>query len=156
MLERLDKRAGRPGIVGVNIGANRHSEDRVFDYVAGVRLFAPLASYLTVNVSSPNTPGLRALQQADALAELLRRIGEARAAAQAECGRRTPLLLKIAPDLDDKGLAETDRDRHAARRRRAHHRQHHGGTPAAEIETAYGRARRAFRPAAPGALHRHA
>jgi dihydroorotate dehydrogenase len=103
-LERLDRRAGRPGIVGVNIGANRDSEDRVFDYVAGVRLFAPEASYLTVNVSSPNTPGLRALQSGEALGELLRRIGEARKAAQAECGRPTPLLLKVAPDLDDHAL----------------------------------------------------
>jgi dihydroorotate dehydrogenase len=105
-LDRLDRRAGRPGIVGVNIGANRDSEDRIFDYVAGVRLFAPEASYLAVNVSSPNTPGLRALQEADALSELLRRIGEARQAAEEECGRPTPLLLKIAPDLDDHALGE--------------------------------------------------
>ena len=105
-LERLDRRAGRGGIVGVNIGANRNSENRLFDYVAGVRLFAPEASYLTINVSSPNTPGLRDLQAGDALRELLDGIAGARAAAQAECGRRTPLLLKIAPDLDDKTLAE--------------------------------------------------
>ena len=104
-LDRLDRRAGRPGIVGVNIGANRDSEDRVFDYYAGVRLFAPVASYLTVNVSSPNTPGLRELQVGEALIALLKRIGEARAEAEEECGRRTPLLLKVAPDLDDRGLA---------------------------------------------------
>ena len=66
-------RAGRAGIVGVNIGANRDSEDRLFDYYAGVRLFAPIASYLTVNVSSPNTPGLRDLQSGEALTALLRR-----------------------------------------------------------------------------------
>ena len=109
-LERLDRRAGRPGIVGVNIGANRDSEDRIFDYVAGVRLFAPEASYLTINVSSPNTPGLRELQMGAALAELLAGIAEARAAAQEERGQPTPLLLKIAPDLDDHalgGLIET-------------------------------------------------
>lgn len=100
-IERLDRRAGRPGIVGVNIGANRDSDDRTFDYVAGVRLFAPAASYLTINVSSPNTPGLRDLQRGEALTELLARIGEARAAAEEECGRRTPLLLKIAPDMND-------------------------------------------------------
>ena len=81
-LDQLDRRAGRPGIVGVNIGANRDSEDRLFDYYAGVRLFAPVASYITINVSSPNTPGLRELQTGEALSELLRRIGEARAAAE--------------------------------------------------------------------------
>ena len=103
-LDQLDRRAGRPGIVGVNLGANRDSEDRLFDYYAGVRLFAPIASYLTINVSSPNTPGLRELQSAAALSGLLRRIDEARTAAEEECGRRTPLLLKIAPDLDDAEL----------------------------------------------------
>ncbi len=104
-LERLDTRANRDGIVGINIGANRNSDDRLFDYAAGVRLFAPEASYLTVNVSSPNTPGLRALQSGDALTELLSVIAEARQAAEDECGRTTPLLLKIAPDMDDAGLA---------------------------------------------------
>ena len=71
-------RNGRAGIVGVNLGANRDSEDRLYDYYAGVRLFAPVASYLTINVSSPNTPGLRELQGAEALTELLKRVGEAR------------------------------------------------------------------------------
>ncbi len=104
-LDRIDARAGRSGIVGVNLGANRDSEDRLFDYYAGVRLFAPVASYLTINVSSPNTPGLRELQAGEALIALLKRIGEARVQAEEECGRRTPLLLKIAPDLDDRGLA---------------------------------------------------
>lgn len=103
-LERLDRRAARPGIVGVNIGANKDSDDRLFDYYTGVRLFAPIAAYLTVNVSSPNTPGLRALQAEKALAALLARINEARAAAAEECGHRTPLLLKIAPDLNDQEL----------------------------------------------------
>jgi dihydroorotate dehydrogenase len=103
-LDRLDARAKRPGIVGVNIGANRESEDRLYDYYAGVRLFAPVASYLTINVSSPNTPGLRALQAGTALTTLLQQVENARAEAAAECGRRTPLLLKIAPDLDDEGL----------------------------------------------------
>jgi dihydroorotate dehydrogenase len=104
--ELLDRRAGKRGILGVNIGANRDSEDRLFDYVAGVRMFAPLASYLTLNVSSPNTPGLRDLQDRGALSELLVRIGGARDAAQAECGWRTPLLLKLAPDMDDRMLGE--------------------------------------------------
>lgn len=104
--ELLDQRRGKPGIVGVNIGANRDSDDRIFDYIAGVRMFAPFASYLTVNVSSPNTPGLRDLQDGEALTELLARLSEARHAAAAECGRRTPLLLKLAPDMSDRMLAE--------------------------------------------------
>jgi dihydroorotate dehydrogenase len=106
LTERLYRRAGRSGIVGVNVGANRDSEDRIYDYVAGVRLFAPVAAYLTVNVSSPNTPGLRDLQAGAALGELLTRIDQARVAAAAESGRRTPLLLKIAPDMSDIALAE--------------------------------------------------
>ena len=105
MAELLDRRAGQ-GIVGVNIGANRDSDDRIFDYVAGVRLFAPMASYIAINVSSPNTPGLRQLQARDALTELLARLTEARLAAAEESGRRTPLLLKVAPDLTDRWLAE--------------------------------------------------
>lgn len=104
-LDRLDRRAGRPGIVGVNIGANRDSEDRIFDYVAGVRLFAPQAAYLTINVSSPNTAGLRDLQAGADLEALLHGIADARKAAADESGRRAPLLIKIAPDLDDRALA---------------------------------------------------
>ena len=77
-LDRLDRRSGRSGIVGVNIGANRDSEDRPYDYYAGVRLFAPAAAYLTVNVSSPNTPGLRDLQSGEALTALLEQIDRAR------------------------------------------------------------------------------
>ena len=71
-LERLKRRARR-GVVGVNIGANKDADDRIADYVAGVRAFAPVASYFTINVSSPNTPGLRDLQEPAALAELLAR-----------------------------------------------------------------------------------
>ena len=92
---RLARRAHRPGIVGVNLGANKDSEDRAGDYVAGVRVFADVASYFTVNVSSPNTPGLRDLQEAEALDALLARVTEARDA----CVPRRPLLLKIAPDV---------------------------------------------------------
>jgi dihydroorotate dehydrogenase len=105
MLERLDGRAGGRGIVGVNIGANRDSDDRVFDYVAGVRLFAQLASYIAINISSPNTAGLRDLQETEALSALIHRVVEARAMAAEESGRRAPLLLKIAPDLGDEVLA---------------------------------------------------
>ena len=106
VIEKLDRRAARNGIVGVNIGANRDSEDRVYDYVAGIRLFAPSAAYLTVNISSPNTPGLRELQSGEAMREFVARIGEAREAASSESGRRTPLLLKLSPDIDDRTLAE--------------------------------------------------
>ena len=89
------------GIVGVNIGANRDSADRVGDYVAGVTRFADVADYLTINISSPNTPGLRDLQERGALAALLVRVAAARDAAP----RRVPVLLKIAPDLADAALA---------------------------------------------------
>jgi dihydroorotate dehydrogenase len=101
LYRRLMDRKNRPGIVGVNIGANRDSADRVADYVTGVARFADLADYLTVNVSSPNTPGLRDLQEKAALADLLERLVKTRDAA----ARRPPLLLKIAPDLDDASLA---------------------------------------------------
>ena len=96
-LERLSRRAreGRAGVVGVNVGANKDSADRIADYVAGVKTFADVADYLTINVSSPNTPGLRDLQEASALRELLIRALEARESA----ARRAPLLLKIAPDV---------------------------------------------------------
>jgi dihydroorotate dehydrogenase len=88
--------ARRPnGIVGVNIGANKDSTDRVADYVAGIRAFATAADYFTVNVSSPNTPGLRDLQQAGVLDDLLARV----LAARDEHLLRRPVLLKIAPDL---------------------------------------------------------
>jgi dihydroorotate dehydrogenase len=91
----------RRGIVGVNVGANRDSGDRVTDYVAGVARFADVADYLVINVSSPNTPGLRDLQERAALVTLLAAVTTARDRA----GKRTPLLLKIAPDLDDNALA---------------------------------------------------
>jgi dihydroorotate dehydrogenase len=102
---RLQARAGRGGIVGVNIGANKDSADRIADYVAGVRRFAPLASYLTVNISSPNTPGLRAMQERTALSELLSRVIAAREETTAG-GHKVPILLKIAPDLGEAELAD--------------------------------------------------
>ncbi|MGE0006486.1 MAG: quinone-dependent dihydroorotate dehydrogenase [Parvibaculaceae bacterium] len=96
---RLEARRGRGGIVGVNIGANKDADDRIADYVEGYRAFADIASYLTVNISSPNTPGLRDLQARNELESLLGRLGEARA------GRASPpLLVKIAPDLDEAAL----------------------------------------------------
>jgi dihydroorotate dehydrogenase len=102
--EKLLRRAARGGVVGVNIGANKDSADRAADYVAGIKTFADLASYFTVNISSPNTPGLRDLQQASALADLLARVISARDEAAQTLPRR-PVLLKIAPDL---ALADLD------------------------------------------------
>jgi len=98
VLARLAARAREGGIVGVNVGANRNSTDRAEDYVRLIETFAPVASYFTVNVSSPNTPGLRDLQQAGALNDLLARVVAAREAARPRSGP-TPVLLKIAPDL---------------------------------------------------------
>ncbi len=103
---RLAARVGRAGVVGVNIGANKDSADRIADYALGAARFARHASYLTVNISSPNTPGLRAMQARESLAELLTRVVTAREAAVAGTGRKVPLFLKIAPDLDDAELAD--------------------------------------------------
>jgi dihydroorotate dehydrogenase len=99
-LERLLKRAERPGIVGVNIGANKDAADRIADYANGVRVMAPVASYLTVNISSPNTPGLRQLQDKGALDALLGAVIEARR------GTRPPIFLKVAPDLEPEDIAD--------------------------------------------------
>ena len=100
----LERRRGRGGLVGVNIGANRDSEDRIGDYVTGIARFAPLASWLTVNISSPNTPGLRDLQDAGELDELLDRVMEARETSIVAAGREVPLFVKISPDMDDDQL----------------------------------------------------
>ena len=114
VLRRLASRANHGGIVGVNVGANKDSDDRVADYVKLIETFAPVASYFTVNVSSPNTPGLRNLQQAAQLDDLLAKVIDARERVRANAGD-TPVLLKIAPDL---GLAELDDVVHVARSRR--------------------------------------
>ena len=98
VLPRLAARAGRGGIVGVNIGANKESTDRTKDYVSLIEQFAPVASYITVNISSPNTPGLRELQRASAVDDLLNRVVEVRDRVAPRAGP-TPVLLKIAPDL---------------------------------------------------------
>jgi dihydroorotate dehydrogenase len=87
------------GVVGVNIGANKDSTDRISDYVAGVRAMSPVARYLTINISSPNTPGLRQLQDEGALGALLQAVSEAR------LRHGPPVFLKVAPDL---GAGEPD------------------------------------------------
>jgi dihydroorotate dehydrogenase len=95
----LVRLASRPpkGILGINIGANRESADPIADYAAGVHAFGPLVSYLTINISSPNTPGLRGLQAPGRLDVLLGAVMEARASLP----RSVPLLVKLAPDLQD-------------------------------------------------------
>ena len=100
VLRRLAARANRGsgGIVGVNVGANKESTDRIGDYARQIELFAPVASYFTCNISSPNTPGLRDLQQRGAFDELLSRVMDARARMSRAAGN-TPVLIKIAPDL---------------------------------------------------------
>lgn len=108
--QRLANRRKTPGVIGVNVGANKDSDDRVGDYVAGVETFAPLADYLTVNVSSPNTPGLRDLQAADALRELLSRVVAARDATQGVGSGRVPIFLKVAPDLDETEISAIARE----------------------------------------------
>jgi dihydroorotate dehydrogenase len=91
-----------PGIRGINIGANKDAADRIADYVTGLKELAPLASYVTVNISSPNTPGLRGLQNKAELATLIAALSGARKALE----RRVPMLIKIAPDLDEHGAAD--------------------------------------------------
>ncbi len=98
-LERFRSAGGR-GVVGVNIGANRDSADRIADYARGARAFASVADYLAVNVSSPNTPGLRDLQGVENLRKLLGGVMEALAAAP----KAPPVLVKLAPDLADEDL----------------------------------------------------
>ena len=90
--ERLRRTTGLHGVIGVNVGANKDSADRIADYVEGIRRLEPVARYITINISSPNTPGLRSLQDEGALDELLAAVGEARS--------DKPIFLKVAPDLE--------------------------------------------------------
>jgi len=103
--DRLAARAGKPGIVGANVGANKDSADRAADYVAGMGRVWKCASYVTANISSPNTPGLRGLQERGALEDLLGRLREARAPLEAAHGKRG-LFLKVAPDLDETAVRD--------------------------------------------------
>lgn len=91
-LDRLRHTTHLHGVIGVNIGANKDSADRIADYALGVRRMEPVARYLTVNISSPNTPGLRGLQEEGELRELLAAVDEVRTA--------KPIFLKVAPDLN--------------------------------------------------------
>jgi dihydroorotate dehydrogenase len=100
---RLEMRRPAGGIIGVNLGPNKDSADRIADFVRLTRRLAPLCDYLSINISSPNTPGLRDLQEADALRRLMAETLGA-ADAVATDGRRKPVLFKIAPDLDDASL----------------------------------------------------
>ncbi len=99
-----DRLRSRPktGIVGVNLGANKDSEDRAQDYVTGVKALGGFVDFFTVNISSPNTPGLRALQDKAALSELMTQVLTARD----ETAEGTPVFLKIAPDLTDEDKAD--------------------------------------------------
>jgi dihydroorotate dehydrogenase len=93
--QRLIECTHMHGLIGVNIGANKDSADRIADYVAGVRAMAPVARYLTINISSPNTPGLRQLQDEGALKALLEAVNEVRPK------NGPPIFLKVAPDLGE-------------------------------------------------------
>jgi len=96
---RLEKRQGKGGLVGANLGANKDSGDRIGDYVKGLSSLWGLSDYFTINISSPNTPGLRDLQSSDEMDELLGRIAEARAELMGD-KPSFPMFLKVAPDLN--------------------------------------------------------
>jgi len=103
-LERLRWRFATEGVIGVNVGANKDAEDRIADYVAGLEAFVDVASYLAVNISSPNTPGLRDLQAPAALDELLSRLMQARANLAAKGKRGPPIVIKLSPDIAEDDL----------------------------------------------------
>lgn len=102
-LERLKRRPNR-GVVGVNIGANKDSSDRIADYVRGISTFYDVASYFTINISSPNTPGLRDLQDPAALSDLVQRVMDARAEQMRAGKAKRPLIVKLAPDIPEGDL----------------------------------------------------
>lgn len=101
-LENIQKFRGHSGIFGVNIGANKDSDDRINDYAIMTRKMAHLADYLTINISSPNTPGLRALQDSASLERLINVVADARQ----ESGHNPPIFLKLAPDLSPEDIAD--------------------------------------------------
>lgn len=93
-------------IVGVNIGANKNTENKINDYIENIQKFYDVANYLTINISSPNTPGLRDLQQKDSLNSLIKKITQTRIEQKEKNNKHIPIFLKIAPDLDDTQLEE--------------------------------------------------
>ena len=103
-LKRLEARQARGGIAGVNIGANKDSQDRATDYAAGIEAFYHVASYFTVNISSPNTPGLRDLQAPAALDDLLGRVMDVRNRMAGNASAK-PVIVKIAPDIAEDDIA---------------------------------------------------
>jgi dihydroorotate dehydrogenase len=103
----------RAGVLGVNLGKNKTTEDAASDYVQGVHALGKYADYLVVNVSSPNTPGLRSLQGKKQLHHLVSQVIQARDEVQKQQNRKIPLLVKIAPDLtsdDKKDIADVALD----------------------------------------------
>ena len=151
VLARLAARASSGGIVGINVGANKDLRDRIADYVKLIESFASVASYVTVNISSPNTPGLRNLQQASVLDDLLARVIDARERVAQNAGP-TPVLLKIAPDLTLRRSRR--RRRHCAfAPGRRHDRRQYDRRPAAGPARPQdrGRSRRFIGPAAAAA-----
>lgn len=91
-----------PSMIGINLGKNKHSSSAVNDYVSGVETFAPVADYIVINISSPNTPGLRSLQSESDLKQLLQNV----LAARGKISNHVPIVLKLAPDLNDTELSE--------------------------------------------------
>lgn len=110
----LRRHSKRGVIIGANIGANKDSADRINDYVTGLVRVWQYATYITINISSPNTKGLRGLQDKSALQELLGRINVARFELVQKIGHR-PIFLKVAPDLDDLGIAQISEEILAAK-----------------------------------------
>lgn len=108
VLERIKRfraeEGGATPILGVNMGANRGSCDRIKDYVEGLKRFSSCASYVTLNISSPNTPHLRQLQEKEALGALLERVFRSRAEILEKAGQVPPIFLKIAPDFEEEAL----------------------------------------------------
>ena len=103
-IAHMQAKPGR-GLTGINIGANKDATDRVADYAAGVRAMRPLGDWLTINISSPNTPGLRALQDEGALDDLLAAVSAARGGGAGSCENAgPPVFLKVAPDLSSEQI----------------------------------------------------
>lgn len=163
-LARLEKRKERTGILGINIGANKDSPDRMADFATMARIMAPYASYLAVNISSPNTPGLRALQDESALTDLLDGVIAARDDAAPQ--NAPPIFLKVAPDLEtddidaiarialDKNLGALIVSNTTVSRPelRSHHRDETGGLSGAPLRDLATQRVRDFRAATGGAI----